>query len=242
MMYSEEASREDSDEVVLPASHPKHRLDRYRPTLQMLGAAGIVSATGMVMLRLNARPTTMLMGLSVGVILAALVSGRRGAWVAIPLAAVLGALRLPPTDTLFIDPSYRLGYGLFLTLCLLLTLYHPPRSSVPLERTGKKYGSRKQPYTEADLPTLAPPTRGIVEQQTCEVAGLDIYKWERACAHLSDVIADAQLKLQENDRVQVYFLLQHAHQLADDTRRHIQQTEIFAPPSPEADAPPSEPK
>lgn len=228
--------------MVLPAPHPKHRWGKSRATLQMLLAAGIVSATGIVMPRMNARPTTALMGLAVAVVLAAMVSGRRGAWLAIALAAILGALNLPPSNTLYVDPAHQLGYGLFLTLCLLITLYHPPRSSMPLERTGKRQWNRRKPYSEADLPTIAPPTRGIVEKQTCEVAGLDIYKWERACAHLSDVIADAQIKFQENDREQAYFLLKHAHELANDTRKHIQQTEIFMNAPPESGTPAREPE
>ena len=218
--------------VVLPAPHPKFNWSRLRPTLQLLSAAGIVVGMALLIPRLNARPLTTLLGLAVGVVMAALISGRRGAWFAIALAAVLGAMYLPPGNSMYIAPQYRLGYGLFLALCLLTTLYHPPRSSVPLEQRKKEKRKRKQPYSEADLPTLAPHTQGNVEKQTCEVAGLDIYKWERACAHLSDVIADAQAKLQENDRVQAYFLLKHAHELANDTRKHIQQTEIFVQPPP----------
>lgn len=195
--------------------------------LRMVWAVGLVLVIGAIAYRLSVKPSGALMAYAIAVLLAALLNGTPSAIAAIVTAAIMGVFVLPPAGSLYIHPPFRIGYVLFLFLCILISFYRPPRSAMPLKRYNEIEKRSAEPYTEANLPTVANSEEESAIKQRRVIEDMDIYQWERSCAHISDLIWDAQVKLQENDSKQAYILLQHAYEVAAQTRKQIHEVDLL---------------
>ena len=195
--------------------------------MRMVWAAGLVLVIGSIAHRLSDRPLGPLLGCAIAVLLAALLNGTSSAIAAVVTAAIMGAYLLPPNNSIYIDPPFRVGYGLFIILCILISYYKPPRSNLPLKQTFEVQEANANPYTEANLPTVASSAEELVIQHRRVIEGVDIYQWERSCAHISDLIWDAQIKLKENDMTQAHVLLQHAYEVVAQTRQQIRDVDLI---------------
>lgn len=195
--------------------------------VRMVWAVGLVFVVGAIVHRLSDRPLGTLLGYAIAVLLAALLNGTPSAIAAMVTAAIMGAYLLPPGDSIFIDPPFRVGYGLFIILCIMISFYRPPRNTLPLKHDFEAQETNTSPYTEANLPTVAKSKEELVIQDRRVIEGVDIYQWERSCAHISDLIWDAQVKLKENDTKQAHVLLQHAYKVTAQTRKQVRDFDLI---------------
>jgi len=187
-------------------------------SVHIFWAVCLVLAFGSLSHHFSSRPSGILLGCAVSVLLAGMINGTQSAVAALITAALLGAYWLPPVSSFYIEPSFRLAYGLFLLLCILISFYRPPSNTFTTAPKGEPSPAN---YGEEDLPTVitAQQLQRVPVQRT--VQGDDLYQWERTCAHLSDLIWDAQIKIGEEQSQCAGMLLQHAHQLAAQMRTEI---------------------
>ena len=209
--------------------------------LRIAWATGLILVIGMVAHHLDAQPLSVLMGYAFGVLLAAMLFEAPIAIVAITVAVIMGAWIVSPSGSFYIPSSFRVGYGFFLGLCLMISLYLSQRTRLPAihihtdkktdKRADKKTEDKKanaEPYTEASLPTVANPEEELVIQQKRVIEGIDIYQWERSCAHLSDLLWDIQIQLRVNDTKQAYNIARHAYEVAAQTRQQIRDVDLVS--------------
>ena len=195
--------------------------------VRIVWAVGFVLIFGSLSHHFSPRPLGTLLGCAVSVLLAGMMNGTPSAIAALITAALLGAYWLPPANSLGIAPSLRFGYGTFLILCSLISFYRPPRGTTRTEPRSQP-PPRSGTYTEEDLPTVitADQIRSVPAQRT--IQGDDLYQWERTSAHLSDLIWDAQIRLNEEEPHHAMMLMQHAYDIATQMRSQIASVTIDA--------------
>lgn len=217
--------------LVVPLSQIRQR--GVLNTLIRIGwAVGLVLILGSLGHHFSSKPSGLLLSCAVAVMLAAMMNGTQSAIAALITAALLSAYWLPPSNSLAIAPPFRFGYGVFLVLCTLISFYRPPMGASLVE--PREAIPDLKPYTEEDLPTVLTAEKVQALPAWRVIEGNDLYQWERACAHLSDLVWDAQLKLQEEDVQHAYVLLKHAYEVASQTRAQIEMASL----SPETKQPP----
>jgi hypothetical protein len=162
----------------------------------------------------------LLLGYVVALLLAVRLCGPQRALPAIGLAMLMAAYVLPPSNSFAIIAPLRVSYGLFVVFCVLISCYRPSRYPLPPLPKSQARLSQEEMYTEASLPSVATTAEEQVAKQRQILAGDEVYQWLRTQAHLSDLLWDVQVHLQQGDMSTAYMLVQHTYQTVASLRQH----------------------